>query len=96
MRQYETMYVLRPDLEGEQTQELINRFKEVVASQGGEALEVTEWGKRRLAYEINEYREGYYVIMKFKDESNVTAELERLMRINESVIRYLTTRVEES
>ena len=96
MRQYETMYVLRPDLEGEQTQELINRFKEVVASQGGEALEVTEWGKRRLAYEINEYREGYYVIMKFKDESNVTAELERLMRINDSVIRYLTTRVEES
>jgi small subunit ribosomal protein S6 len=96
MRQYETMYVLRPDLEAEQTQELINRFKEVVASQGGEALEVTEWGKRRLAYEINEYREGYYVIMKFKDASNVTAELERLMRINESVIRYLTTRVEES
>ena len=96
MRQYETLYVLRPDLEGEQTQDLINRYKEVVASQGGEVLEVAEWGKRRLAYEINEYREGYYVIMKFKDESNVTAELERLMRINDSVIRYITTRVEES
>ena len=68
----------------------------MVTSQGGEVLDVTEWGKRRLAYEINDYREGYYVIMKFKDESNVTAELERLMRINDSVMRYLTTRVDEA
>lgn len=96
MRQYESLYVLRPDLEGEQTQDMISRFKEVVSNHGGTVLEVNEWGKRRLAYEINEYREGYYVIMKFEDENNVTAELERLMRINDSVIRYLTTRVEES
>ena len=95
MREYESLYVLRPDLENEQTQDLINRFKEVVSNQGGEVLDVTEWGKRRLAYEINEYREGYYVIMKFKDDNNVTAELERLMRINDSVMRYLTTRVDE-
>lgn len=95
MRQYETVYVLRPDLEGEQTQELINRYKEVVTNYDGEVLEVTEWGKRRLAYEIDEYREGYYVIMKFQDEKNVTAELERLMRISESVLRYLTTRIGE-
>ena len=96
MREYESLYVLRPDLENEQTQDLITRFKDVVTSQGGEVLDVTEWGKRRLAYEIDEYREGYYVIMKFKDESNVTAELERLMRINDSVMRYLTTRVDEA
>ena len=96
MREYESLYVLRPDLENEQTQDLINRFKEVVSNQGGEVLDVTEWGKRRLAYEINEYREGYYVIMKFKDDNNVTAELERLMRINDSVMRYLTTRVDEA
>ncbi len=96
MREYESLYVLRPDLESEQTQDLVNRFKDVVTSQGGEVLDVTEWGKRRLAYEINEYREGYYVIMKFKDDNNVTAELERLMRINDSVMRYLTTRVDEA
>ncbi|KUO96546.1 30S ribosomal protein S6 [Ferroacidibacillus organovorans] len=95
MRKYETLYVLRPDLEPEKTQELVERFKGVVTTNGGETLEVNEWGKRRLAYEIEEYREGYYVLMQYNADTDFTSELERLMRISEDVLRYLTLRVEE-
>lgn len=96
MRKYETLYVLRPDLEAEKTQELVERFKEVVTSNGGELVEVNEWGKRRLAYEIDKLREGFYVLMKYHAATDFTKELERLFRISDDVMRYITTRVDEA
>ncbi|MCY0875465.1 MAG: 30S ribosomal protein S6 [Firmicutes bacterium] len=96
MRKYETLYVLRPDLEAEKTQELVERFKEVVTSHGGELDEVNEWGKRRLAYEIDKLREGYYVLMRYHAGTDFTKELERLFRISDDVMRYITTRVDEA
>ncbi len=95
MRKYETMYVLRPDLEAEKTQELVQRFNDVVTNQQGEIEEVSEWGKRRLAYEIEGHREGHYVLMHYSADTDVSKELERLFRISDDVIRYLTTRVDE-
>jgi len=96
MRKYETLYVLRPDLEAEKTQALVERFKEVVTEHGGELGEVNEWGKRRLAYEIDKLREGYYVLMKYQAPTDFTKELERLFKISDDVMRYLTTRVDEA
>lgn len=95
MRKYETLYVLRPDLEAEKTQEVVGRFKDIVTTHGGVLGEVNEWGKRRLAYEIDRLREGYYVIMNFESDTDITSELERLFRISDDVIRYLTVRLEE-
>ncbi|GGI95122.1 30S ribosomal protein S6 [Alicyclobacillus cellulosilyticus] len=95
MRQYEVMYVLRPDLEPEQIQELVNRYQSLVTEHGGKVDQVQEMGKRRLAYEIDHQREGYYVLMQFTANANFTQELERLLRIDDAVMRYLTVRLGE-
>lgn len=95
MRKYETMYVLRPDLETEKTQELITRYQDLVVSHGGAIEEVNQWGKRRLAYELDGHREGFYVLMNYQAETNFTSELERLFRINDDVMRYITVGQEE-
>lgn len=95
MRRYETLYVLRPDLESDAIQSLVNRFQEVVTTQHGEIDEVNQWGKRRLAYEISGMREGYYVLMKYQAGTDFTSELERLFRISDDVLRYVTVRVDE-
>jgi small subunit ribosomal protein S6 len=95
MRQYETMYVLKPDLEPEQTAELVAKYQSLVTERGGQIDELQEIGKRRLAYEIKKYREGYYVLMRYTADTDMTKELERVMRIEDSVLRYLTVRLGE-
>jgi small subunit ribosomal protein S6 len=92
MRQYEVMYVLRPDLEEEKVKANVARYKEIVTNYGGEVTNLQEMGKRRLAYEIDKFREGYYVLMNFKANSDAVAEAERLMKINDDVIRFLFVR----
>lgn len=95
MRKYETLYVLRPDLEAEKTQELVQKFTGVVTDNGGDGCELNEWGKRRLAYEIDGLHEGYYILMTYHAPTDLSQELERLFRISDDVIRYITVRVEE-
>lgn len=95
MRQYETMYVLKPDLEAEQTSELVTKYQSLVTDHDGQIDQVQEMGKRRLAYEINDYREGYYVLMQFSTDTDLTHELERVMKIEDAVLRFLTVRLGE-
>ncbi|MBO8165100.1 MAG: 30S ribosomal protein S6 [Brevibacillus sp.] len=95
MRQYEVMYVLRPDLEEEKVKANVARYSEVVTNYGGEVTNLQELGKRRLAYEIKKYRDGYYVLMNFKANPDAVAEAERLMKINDDVIRFLFVREDE-
>ena len=83
---YEVVYILKPDLGEEATAALVARFKEL-AEGHGTVTEVDEWGKRRLAYPINDLEEGYYVLMTFSSDPAFPAELDRLMRINVSVMR---------
>ncbi len=83
---YEVLYVLNPTLGEEETAALVARFKEL-AEDRGTVSEVDEWGKRRLAYPINDLEEGYYVLMTFSSDPAFPAELDRLMRINVSVMR---------
>ena len=83
---YEVLYVLDPRMGEEDTAALVARFKEL-AEAGGAVSEVDEWGKRRLAYPINDLEEGYYVLMTFSSDPAFPAELDRLMRINVSVMR---------
>lgn len=94
MREYETMYVLRPDLEADRQQELLDRFTAVVADRGAQVSESGVWGKRRLSYEIDGHREGVYVLMKYSANTDVSFELERLFRISDDVLRYLTIRTD--
>ena len=83
---YEVLYVLNPTLGEEDTAALVARFKELAEGRGS-VTEVDEWGKRRLAYPINDLEEGYYVLMTFSSDPAFPAELDRLMRINVSVMR---------
>ncbi len=83
---YEALYVLKPDLTEEQTAALVERFKSV-AEANGTVSEVNEWGKRRLAYPINDLMEGYYVLMTFTAAPAVPAELDRIFRITDGVMR---------
>lgn len=95
MHQYETMYILKSDMEAEQTSTLVSKYQTLVTEHGGEISKLEEMGKRRLAYEINHSRDGYYVLMEYSADTDFTRELERQMRIDDSVIRFLTVRVGE-
>ena len=94
--EYEVTYILRPGLEETEVDERADAIAEGVKTRGGEIVgELEKLGKRRLAYEIDDVREGYYVVMKFKSEPDGAKELERLMRLNESVLRALVIRQED-
>jgi len=94
MNQYEVMYVIDPTLEDSARIELINRFSDLVKKNGGEVDRIDEWGKRRLAYAIQYKTEGYYVLMYIKAPAELPREIERNMKISDSVLRYLTVRYE--
>jgi small subunit ribosomal protein S6 len=90
MSAYEVMYILRPDLEEEAVKANTDKFAEIVNANGGSDLKVDSWGKRRLAYEIKKFNEGFYVLMNFNGETRTVQELERLMKISDAIIKFLT------
>jgi len=94
MRPYEAMVVLRPALEEAALEATLDRFTSVIAEQGGEITHVDQWGKRRLAYTIDDQIEGFYVVIKFRGNPGITTELERVMRISDAVMRFLVVRDE--
>lgn len=83
---YEVLYIIDPTLGEEETAALVAKFKDLAESRGAVA-EVDEWGKRKLAYLINDLDEGYYVLMTFSADPAFPAELDRLMRINTGIMR---------
>ena len=83
---YEAVYILDPSLSEDAIASLIAKFKGVVEA-NGTVSEVDEWGKRRLAYPINDLMEGYYVLMTFTAAAAVPAELDRVFRITDGVMR---------
>lgn len=95
MKTYELLYVIRPDLDDEAIAAAVDKFTEVVNNNGGADVAVDKWGKRRLAYEINDYREGFYVLMNFNGEARTAQEVERVMKISDTVVRFLTTKKED-
>ena len=96
MRAYELFYMIKTDITEEQTEAVIEKFNGILAREGAEVTAVDKWGKRKLAYEIDKkYREGYYVLVKFNGPAAAVDECERLMKIDDTILRQLTTRVGE-
>ena len=83
---YEAVYILDPAMNEEQIAAMVEKFKKVVEA-NGTVTEVNEWGKRRLAYPINDLMEGYYVLMTFTAAAAIPAELDRIFRITDGVMR---------
>ncbi|HEX3671865.1 MAG TPA: 30S ribosomal protein S6 [Candidatus Cybelea sp.] len=94
MNIYEVTYILRPSLEESEVEERANAIAEIVKGQGGEVNAVEKLGKKRLAYEINDVREGNYVVMQFSSEAGVSKELERQLKLHEDVLRALVVRLD--
>lgn len=93
---YEVTYILRPTLEETEVDERVNTISDGLKGNGGSVVgEVEKMGKRRLAYEIADVREGYYVVMKFDSDAATSKELERQMRLNEDVLRALVIRLDD-
>jgi len=91
MRKYEIMFIIRTDIEEEVIQATIEKFKDII-SNGGEITKSTVMGKRRLAYEINKFRDGIYVLIHFNATPEVVTELDRVLKISDEIIRYLIVR----
>ncbi|MCU0483245.1 MAG: 30S ribosomal protein S6 [Chloroflexi bacterium] len=94
MRRYELMLVLRPDVAEERTQALLEKTTRAIVSGGGQVVKAAPWGRRRLAYPIDRYREGSYHILHFEAPPEAVLEVERGLLITEEILRHLVTRVE--
>lgn len=88
MRKYEAFYIVDPKLDDAHVQQIADKFKTTVSDLGGKVESATKWDKRKLAYEINGFKEGNYVLMLFEAEATVPSELNRQMRISDDVIRH--------
>ena len=84
-RKYESMFIL-PPIEDEKVKENIEKVKNFITKNDGEILEVKEWGKRKLAYEIDHYNEGYYYLVLFELDPNHISALEKFYKLNENII----------
>lgn len=94
MTEYEVTYILRPSLEESEVEQRANAIAEIVKSQGGEVSAVERLGKKRLAYEIKDVREGNYIVMQFRSQPPVSKELERQLKLHEDVLRALVVRLD--
>lgn len=94
MNLYETVYIISPTLDEEHVKGLVEKFNNLI-SQYGEIEKVEEWGRKKLAYEVQDFREGYYVLINFKAKSDFPVELERNFKITEGIIKYLIIKRDE-
>ena len=94
MRQYETVFLISPTLSEEETEAIIGKMAEVITKQKGKMITKEEWGKRKLAYAIKKFDEAFYVLFHYQGKPEIPAELERLFKQSEAIIRYLTVKKE--
>jgi small subunit ribosomal protein S6 len=94
VRNYECMIILEPTLEAEAIDNTIARFTDLIAKNAGKVEEVSKWGKRRFAYEIGHYTEGFYTVMNLQGENQTVNELDRVLKITDGVIRHMIVRLD--
>ena len=92
MRQYETGFILSPALSEEETEQFVGQMAEIVAQKNGRMVRQDIWGKRRLAYPIQKFQEGFYVFFQYEGEGDVSQELERRFKQTDAVIRFMTVK----
>ena len=96
LNSYECMYIIDAGLDEAAIQALVEKFKNLVTEEKGELENVDEWGKKKLAYEVQKMKEAFYYFIRFEAESTVPAEIESRVRIMDNVIRYLCVRQDEA
>ncbi|HRG96472.1 MAG TPA: 30S ribosomal protein S6 [Polyangiaceae bacterium] len=89
-KEYETIYVLRPDVDADAADKVQNRMTEVVARDGGTLLKVEAWGRRKLAYPVKKHQKGVYVYVKYVGKGGLVQEIERNLKLMDAVLKYQT------
>ena len=95
MLMYEVMFLIQPDLEGEFLEEAINKVQDLLEKEGARIVNFKKIGKRRLAYEINDFKEGFYVLLTVEAKRAIAPVLEHFFKVSEGYLRYLVIRVEQ-
>jgi len=92
-REYELVFIIRPDVADEDIETIKDRSRGIITDRDGNVLNVDDWGKRRLAYEIQDYGKGHFVLFNYLGSTEVVNELERTLRIDDSLLRFLTVKL---
>jgi small subunit ribosomal protein S6 len=95
MRLYEEVFIVKPDAAEEETESVVELLTKTVTEQGGQIENIDRWGRRRLAYRVAKYDEGVYFIVKYSAKPETVKEVERRLRVNDLVIKFLTVRLDE-
>ncbi len=95
MNHYELMYIMVPTLEGEALEAVMTKVTTLIESVNGTITEVKKWGKRRLAYEINDIKDGFYVVVTFDTDPSTITEIDRVLKLTEEILRFMITRDED-
>lgn len=95
MPSYELMFIVKPELDDEQVSAATDRVHQLVVANGGSVTKTASWGKRRLAYQVGPHREGHYVVSNFEIEPDKIREVERVLKLSDTVFRHLLTRREK-
>ena len=96
MRIYEELFIVRPDAPEEEVDPFLEQMKGVVTNAGGTVDKVEKWGKRRLAYRVEKFKEGAYVLFQFSSGPETVKEFERRLRVSDLVIKFITVRIDET
>ncbi len=95
MPMYEIMYLIQPDLEGDLLEEAMNKVQDLLEKEGARIANIKKMGKRRLAYEINDFKEGFYVLLNVEAQSTVVPVLEHFFKVTEGYLRFIVIRLEQ-
>ena len=95
LNKYESIYIVKPEVEEQGIKELVEKFNTLIETEGGKVSEVQEWGLKRLASPIQKKEQGYYVLVNFESKPEAIVELERVYKITDSVMKFITIRKDE-
>jgi small subunit ribosomal protein S6 len=96
MRKYETIFISNSDLQEKKQKELFEKAQNIVTQQGGVVIDFDEWGNKKLAYEIKKKSHGYYICMTYGGDGTVVDELERIFRLDDNILKFMTILKEEN
>jgi small subunit ribosomal protein S6 len=96
MRIYEELFIVKPDAPEEEVDAFVETLRTQLTNSGASVDKVEKWGKRKLAYRVDKYREGSYVLFQFSSNAETVKELERRLRVSDVVIKFLTVRIDET
>ena len=93
MRHFETLYIISPELGDEDYKAVVTKHKDLIEKEKGVIIKLEEWGKRRLAYELKKFDQGFYILMDYCGEAGITAELTRALKLDDKVLKYQTIKL---